>query len=91
MFSNFNDYYSENIFHLIFIERRQFNLKSPIVLTVPSEILIEDLIDKFWKKTNIIFNSNKVKFTYNGSSLNKNLSAIKAGLENSSIIVVIFK
>ena len=91
LFSNFNNYYSENIINIIFRERSPFFLKSLIVLTIHSDMLIEDLIDKFWKKTYIIYNSNKVKFTYNDSFLNRNLSAIEAGLENNSNIFVKFR
>ena len=53
-------------------------------------MLIEDLIDKFLKKINIIFNSKRINFIYNAMPLNKNLSAIKASLTNGSTIRVVF-
>ena len=90
MFSNFDDNGSNNMSLNFKISSNPFNLKQISILT-NGDILIEDLIDKFLKKINIIFNSTKLEYIYNSKPLNKNHSVIEESLTNCSIILVIFK
>ena len=91
MFSNFGNYDSDEKMNIIFrIGSNSFNLKGPVTLFINTDMLIEDLIDKFLKKINIIFNSTKLKYIFNAKGLNKNLSAIEVGLTNNANIFVIF-
>ena len=91
MLSNFDNYDSDDMMSIMFrIGSNSFNLKGPVAVFINADILIEDLIDKFLKKINIIFNSKRLNFIYNAMPLNKNLSAIKASLTNGSTIRVVF-
>ena len=91
MFSNFGNYDSDEKMNIIFrIGSNSFNLKGPVAVFINADMLIEDLIDKFLKKINIIFNSKRLNFIYNAMPLNKNLSANKASLTNGSTIRVVF-
>ena len=92
MLSNFDNYNSDDTMNIIFrIGLNSFNLKGIVTLVINKDMLIEDLIDKFLKKTNKIFDTNKLRFIYNAKQLNRNLSAIEVGLTNNANIFVQFR
>ena len=92
MFSNFDNFDLNDMITIIFrIANNSFNLKRSEVVVIYKYMLIEDLIDKFLKKINKIFNTNNLRFIFNAKELNRNLSAIEAGLTNNSNIFVLFR
>ena len=92
MLSNFDNYNSDDTMNIIFrIGLNSFNLKGIVTLVINKDMLIEDLIDKFLKKTNKIFDTNKLRFIYNAKQLNRKLSAIEVGLTNNAYIFVEFR
>ena len=93
MFSNFDNYNSNNMINIYFriINDNLFNLKQ-ISIYINGDMLIEDLIDIFLKKINIIYeyfiNSENLYFIFNGKTLKKNLTVNEAGLYQNSIVIV---
>jgi len=87
IFTNFDNYTSSNI--KITVSFRLTNVINGTVV-VYNDILVEDLIDKFFWNNHIIdYNSDGLKFIFNNKKLNKNKKLSESGVINGVIIEAI--
>ena len=88
MFTNFDNYFSSN--EIINVRFDLLNGNTSII-TVYNDVLVEDLIDKFfWKNKIINYKENKLKFLNNNNKeLDKNLTLLENGIGNLVPIQVV--